>query len=46
MISYLEDNFPDTEKEYYIIDRRQVVQLPELVSVHRILSYAEFLWNS
>lgn len=45
MISYLEDNFPDTEKEYYIIDRRQVVQLPELVSVHRILSYAEFLWN-
>ena len=39
MISYLESRFPDIEKEYFVVDRRKEVQLPEAANVHRILSY-------
>lgn len=45
MISYLESNFPDIKKEYFVVDRRQEVQLQKVANVHRILSYIEFLKN-
>ena len=45
MISYLESNFPDIKKEYFVVDRKQEVQLQEAANVHRILSYIEFLKN-
>lgn len=45
MISYLESNFPDIKKEYFVVDRKQEVQLQEAANVHRILSYIEFLEN-
>lgn len=45
MISYMESRFPDIEKEYFVVDRRKKVQLPEAANVHRILSYVEFLKN-
>lgn len=45
MITYLERNFPDIKKEYFVVDRRQEVHLPEAANVHRILSYIDFMKN-
>ena len=45
MISFMESNFPEIKKSYYIVDRRKEEILPKLENVHRILSYKEFITN-
>ena len=45
LIDFLEFNFPDYIKEYYIIDRRKEVNIPDKSNVHRILRYSEFILN-
>lgn len=45
MISFMEANFPEINKSYYTIDRRNEEDLPNLSNVHRISSYKEFITN-
>ena len=45
MIFFMEEQFPEIEKSYYIVDRRSEEKLPDLDNVHRIYSYKEFVTN-
>ena len=46
MIEYMTQRFPEIKKEFYVVDRKNEVYLPNLNNVHRITSYFEFITNN